>query len=185
MKKTREPGVARCPKCHRIWDLSVLRERSDYVPGECPVCRIPLVAVYERREKRTYGLCGEEMTDDVVRWARDKRKPLEDIEYSACDLVNAETTAQTIIGDYQRVWDSAKLGRRVQIAQSAGWINAKGQLTRRGEKIAESKWDDLTPAAQNVIKSEIDILYERLTEEKHGVLKKYPPLSGKTKDPYK
>ena len=58
MKKTREPGVARCPKCHRIWDLSVLRERSDYVPGECPVCRIPLVAVYERREKRTYGHTG-------------------------------------------------------------------------------------------------------------------------------
>ena len=49
VKKPREPGVARCPKCKRIWDLAVLRERPDYVPGLCPLCHVGLKSIPERK----------------------------------------------------------------------------------------------------------------------------------------
>jgi len=62
--------------------------------------------------------------------------------------------------DTQKIWDSAKLGRRVQLVQSAGWVNRKGQLTKTGEKIAASKWEKLSPAARAVITRQIAKLYK-------------------------
>jgi len=48
-------------------------------------------------------------------------------------------------------WDSAKLGYHVEIAKRARWITRAWSLTKLGEKIAQSKWSELSPAAQNVI----------------------------------
>jgi len=49
-------------------------------------------------------------------------------------------------------WDKLKLGRKVAIVTDARWVTNKGKLSKLGEKIAESKWGDLSPAAQNIIK---------------------------------
>lgn len=62
-------------------------------------------------------------------------------------------------GEY---WDTRlKLGRRVDLVKKAGWITKKGGLTKLGEKIARSKWIDLSSAAQNVLKRHIENLYEK------------------------
>jgi len=29
-------GTVQCKTCKKYWDIGVLRERDDYVPGECP-----------------------------------------------------------------------------------------------------------------------------------------------------
>lgn len=60
---------------------------------------------------------------------------------------------------YQGRWDSAKLGQRAEWTKGAKWITKEGSLTKRGEAIAQSKWVDLTPAAQNVLTRQISELY--------------------------
>lgn len=60
---------------------------------------------------------------------------------------------------YTNRWDTDKLGQRVDFAIKAGWVNKQGQLTKLGEKIAYSKWVDLSPAAQNVLRPLIDRYY--------------------------
>ena len=60
---------------------------------------------------------------------------------------------------YVNRWDTAKLGRRVELAQKAGWVTKIGKMTKLGERIAQSKWKDLDPAAQNVLRRELDELY--------------------------
>jgi phage FluMu protein Com len=49
MRKPREPGVGKCPKCKKVWDIDVIRERPDYVPGECPNCKVWLKSIPERK----------------------------------------------------------------------------------------------------------------------------------------
>ena len=63
--------------------------------------------------------------------------------------------------NYQDYWDSKlKLGRKVELAKDAGWITRSGQLSKLGEKISSSRWEELSPAAQNVLKPRIDNLYK-------------------------
>ena len=106
---------------------------------------------------------GKSIPPEVLKDYPDLAKQVEALQpkAKAAEAIPAKTTLPQVAKlDYQRIWDSAKLGRRVQIARDAGWITRQGQLTRAGERIAESKWSSLSPAAQNVIKSEIDILYK-------------------------
>ena len=64
--------------------------------------------------------------------------------------------------DYATYWnEKLKLGRRAQMAMDAKWITNAGKLSQLGEKIAESKWEELDPAAQNVLKRHIDELYAK------------------------
>jgi len=28
----------KCVRCHKVWNLTLLRERNDCVPGKCPLC---------------------------------------------------------------------------------------------------------------------------------------------------
>jgi len=55
MKKVLIPDEARCIECKRHFDLTVLRERSDYNPGICPICGGMLRSVYERIKPSFYG----------------------------------------------------------------------------------------------------------------------------------
>ena len=62
---------------------------------------------------------------------------------------------------YETRWDShLKLGRKAQFVIEAGWTNAKGKMTKLGEKIAESSWKDLSPAAKNILEKKIDEFYK-------------------------
>lgn len=72
-----------------------------------------------------------------------------------------EMVAGEKIRDYANTWDrQIKLGRRVQMVMDAGWRTNMGKLSRFGEKTAESKWGDLSPATQNVLRKKIDEHYE-------------------------
>jgi hypothetical protein len=67
---------------------------------------------------------------------------------------------------YSSHWDTKlKLGRKVDLVKKSGWVTAKGGLSKLGEKISESKWNDLSPAAQNVLKREIDRFYGKEVSE--------------------
>jgi hypothetical protein len=52
-------------------------------------------------------------------------------------------------------WNSGKLGTRVEYAINVGWITRKGKLSKLGAKIAESKWNDLSLSAKNVLTKRI------------------------------
>ena len=58
-------------------------------------------------------------------------------------------------------WDSAKLGQRAVWANS--WVTAAGKMTKLGERIVESKWKALSPAAQRIVARRIQIDYPRGT----------------------
>ncbi|KKN12615.1 hypothetical protein LCGC14_1014680, partial [marine sediment metagenome] len=62
-------------------------------------------------------------------------------------------------------WDSSKLGYRVELIMRGTWITKKGQITKSGEKYAESKWDELSPAVQNVVRNFIAQDYNRQLPE--------------------
>ena len=53
---------------------------------------------------------------------------------------------------YRERWNSATLGRRVQLAMDAVWITGEGKLTKLGERITQEKWEKLSLGAQNVLK---------------------------------
>jgi len=70
-------------------------------------------------------------------------------------------------------WDDfLKLGRKVDLVKKAGWVTKTGKLSKTGEKIAESKWDDLSPAAQKILSSEIERLYAPPEKQKGGLFEK-------------
>lgn len=49
-------------------------------------------------------------------------------------------------------WDSSKDGYKVELVKRGQWTTKKdGGISRLGEKIALSKWDDLSPAAQRIL----------------------------------
>jgi len=80
------------------------------------------------------------------------------------DVVEKPAEVEKGVGEakYQYTWDKKlKLGRKVAIVTDAQWVTKKGKLSKLGEKIAESKWEDLSPAAQNIIKKKIDGLYDK------------------------
>ncbi len=52
-------------------------------------------------------------------------------------------------------WDSAKLGVRVEWTIRCKWITTQKRLSRTGERIAQSQWKDLSPAARTLVSSEI------------------------------
>ena len=52
------------------------------------------------------------------------------------------------------IWDEGKLGYRAGIALKE-WGTKSGKMSKLAEKIAESKWDDLSSAAQRVITNRI------------------------------
>jgi len=93
---------------------------------------------------------------------KNKGKVLGGMYYFAPKLV-AEGVPKKLEGEawYTHSWNADKLGTRVQLVLEAKWVNNKGQLTKLGEKIAQSKWGDLTPAAQNVLRRGLDKLYGR------------------------
>jgi len=91
---------------------------------------------------------------EVQQAIEEKRVPYE----RGVEGVTPEVTLKIIP---QERWDSAKLGVKVDLVKAGGWVNNKGQLTKVGERIAESKWEDLSPAAQNVL--------QRLIYDRYGV----------------
>jgi len=62
-------------------------------------------------------------------------------------------------------WDNSKLGYRVELVMRGKWITKKGQITKSGEKYAQSKWDELSPAVQNVVRKFIAQDYNRQLQE--------------------
>jgi phage FluMu protein Com len=94
-KKPQEPQTARCPKCRKVWDLTTLRERKDYVPGKCPICKVPLRSIPQRGDEKT----------KVIPTAKPKRETPGELEYFAD---SPEFLTQTIdaIGYRDRI-DSA------------------------------------------------------------------------------
>lgn len=85
--------------------------------------------------------------------------------------VNLKSPPSRIIP--QERWDSAKLGVKVELAKAGGWVSKKGQLTKLGEKIANSKWEDLSLASQNVL--------QRLIRERYML--ETTALAGETGTP--
>jgi len=47
MKKIIYWDRAKCKKCKTEWDLPILRERKDYIPGICPKCGGKLKTIKE------------------------------------------------------------------------------------------------------------------------------------------
>lgn len=48
-------------------------------------------------------------------------------------------------------WDSAKLGQRAEWVMAGKWVTGDGRITQAGERMAESRWDDLSPAARRIL----------------------------------
>ncbi|MCK9600054.1 MAG: hypothetical protein M0R06_13500, partial [Sphaerochaeta sp.] len=71
------------------------------------------------------------------------------------ETVPTEEKTAEIEAFVQNRWDSAKLGKKVEYVKRSGWTTKDGRLTKLGEKIAQSKWEDLSPAAQNVIRRRV------------------------------
>jgi hypothetical protein len=79
-----------------------------------------------------------------------------------------EPTAEGKIADTEFIknrWDGSKLGYRVELIMRGKWITNKGQITKSGEKYAQSKWDELSPAVQRVVKKFIAQDYNRQLPE--------------------
>ena len=77
--------------CEPKHTRAIVALATETLPMEDDEARKELLAdiVTSGRELLTHmeaKLCGGEMTDDVTKWARDKRKPLEEIVYSACGM---------------------------------------------------------------------------------------------------
>ncbi|MBT9160817.1 MAG: hypothetical protein DDT26_02113 [Dehalococcoidia bacterium] len=83
---------------------------------------------------------------------------------------------------YRNRWDGDKLGRRAQLVMEAGWITGEGRLTKLGEKITPSKWDELSPAAQAVLRRKLEKLYSKSVT---GELSPAEDLMAKTTPPRK
>ena len=129
----------------------------------------------------------EKIHKNAVEQALSEGKPVPDeVLKDYPDLVKkAEPTPieqvakQTTTGrNYPDTWDNQiKLGRKVEIVKQAGWTTNKGGLSRLGEKIAESKWEELSPAAKNVLQRKIDDFYSKPLKEGESI-----PLQRGTKE---
>jgi GGDEF domain-containing protein len=84
------------------------------------------------------------------------------------EKIKPEFTATTpkTYENYGLYWnEKLKLGRKVELAKDAGWVTTTGKLTKTGEKIAQSKWEDLSSAAKNVLTRRIKELYDKPIRE--------------------
>jgi len=82
------------------------------------------------------------------------------------EAVSREAVLSTPTRNYQEYWDNKiKLGRKVSLVSDSGWVTKKGKLSKLGEKISESKWEDLSSAAQNILSPKIDSLYQVATKK--------------------
>ncbi|HWQ39162.1 MAG TPA: strawberry notch C-terminal domain-containing protein, partial [Burkholderiales bacterium] len=52
-------------------------------------------------------------------------------------------------------WDGASVDKRIEWVTRKGWVTANGYITGHGQKIAESPWTALSPAAQRLLKNAI------------------------------
>ena len=50
-------------------------------------------------------------------------------------------------------WTLAGINERTAVVELCGWQNKSGKATPRGKRIARTNWNDLTPAALNVLKN--------------------------------
>ncbi len=48
-------------------------------------------------------------------------------------------------------WDRSGLELRKAVVALCGWVTGAGKVTKTGKRIAETAWNSLTPAAQNVL----------------------------------
>ncbi|MFA5150832.1 MAG: hypothetical protein WC433_08075, partial [Candidatus Omnitrophota bacterium] len=58
---------------------------------------------------------------------------------------------------YSKAWDNdLSLEQKQKLSEKAGWVTQQGNPTLLGKKIVNSKWSELSPAAQNIIKRNLD-----------------------------
>ena len=50
-------------------------------------------------------------------------------------------------------WNFAGINERTAVVELCGWCNKSGRATPTGKRIAQTNWNDLTPAAVNVLKN--------------------------------
>ena len=48
-------------------------------------------------------------------------------------------------------WDKTGPRERAAVVALCGWATKKGTVTRTGRRIAATSWEQLTPAARNVL----------------------------------
>ena len=49
-------------------------------------------------------------------------------------------------------WDEQGIPKtRLAVVELCNWVTRKGKVTQRGEQIAKTDWDELTPAARTVL----------------------------------
>ena len=48
-------------------------------------------------------------------------------------------------------WNTEGINVRKAVCELVGWRTQKGRITKRGEEIARTCWEDLTPAARTVL----------------------------------
>jgi hypothetical protein len=48
-------------------------------------------------------------------------------------------------------WNNTGINTRMAVAELAGWCTKKGKITQTGKRIANTQWEELSPAAQNVL----------------------------------
>jgi GGDEF domain-containing protein len=127
------------------------KPRPEVKPKPKPSVRPTGPVVEGELRPRGEGVPGEKVPG---KGEREKIKP----EFTA-------TTPKTY-ENYGLYWnEKLKLGRKVELAKDAGWVTTTGKLTKTGEKIAQSKWEDLSSAAKNVLTRRIKELYDKPIRE--------------------
>ncbi len=48
-------------------------------------------------------------------------------------------------------WSKESVLIKTSVCELIGWCTKNGTITKTGKRIANSTWDDLTPAARNVL----------------------------------
>ena len=48
-------------------------------------------------------------------------------------------------------WDISEYPTRKAVVELCGWYNKKGEATPTGKRIARQSWEQLSPAAKNVM----------------------------------
>lgn len=109
----------------------------------------------------------------------DKQEVVEELYRRGLDVSGAKLDEAAIADEefIKNRWDSAKLGHRVAWIMKGKWVTHAGEITRSGEKFAQSKWDDLSPAVQNVVKKLIAKDYDRqLSSQDESILATFDEL---------
>lgn len=106
--------------------------------------------------------------EEAQKWAKDNDYGTivdSSLKAPAKEPVKAEVKVTEEQRDYSDYWNTKlKLGRKVQLVKEAGWITKNNKLTKLGERNAESRWESLSTASQNVLKRHIERLYDKPRE---------------------